>query len=214
MRERAKPTLRTIPSTTTNRPSRRRNSRQIGRPDHGEFRVAPNPQTRTARAVLDREPLRRAAARLELRSNPSVARRQQRGRARIGRSPVQIGKPEIGDHPPPAIGPAGQQHKVRLLPDKAAGQEIARGFSNFRQAVVRIGRVQPPEPDGPAVRKRDIEALIDAGDLNPPGRLPASRKAATGAEPWPRARRKRRRGARRGGAKTMRGDGARGENSC
>ena len=65
------------------------------------------------------------------------------------------------------------------MPDKAAGQEIARGFSDFRQAVVRIGRVQPPEPDGPAVRKRDIEALIDAGDLNPSGRLPASRKAAT-----------------------------------
>ncbi len=152
---------------------------QIGRLDHGEFRVAPYPKACAARAILDREPLRRAAARLEFRSNASVARRQQRGRARRGRSPVQIWKPEVGDHPPPAVGPAGQQDKVSLLPDKALGQEIAGGFSDFRRAVVRIGRVQPPEPDGPAVRKRHIEALIDAGGLNPSGRLPASRKAAT-----------------------------------
>src|SRR5271154_5062833 len=40
---------------------------QIGRLDHGEIAVAPYPQRRPARAVLDREPLGGAAAGLELR---------------------------------------------------------------------------------------------------------------------------------------------------
>ena len=180
MRERAKPTLRTMPSTTTNLPSRRRSSAELDDCITANSGSRHIPVSALARLLFDREPLDGAAAGLELRPDSGVARRQQRRRGRAGGSVAGIGDDKVGDRPAPAIGSAGQLDEVRVPTEQSLAQEIARGIRDFWRAAFGVGRVQPAKPHDSAVAQLDIEALIDADRLNAPGRPPASRKAGGG----------------------------------
>ena len=157
--------------------------RRIGRLDHCVIAIAPYPESCPARAILDREPLRRAIPGLELRPNPSVARRQERRSDRNRRSARQIsGCQKSPATLPQRSGAAANTTRSAVPADQAAGQEIPRRASVSGCAAVRIRRVQPAEPHGSAVRKRDLEALVHTRGQGPAGRRAAGRKPGNGAD--------------------------------
>ena len=118
---------------------------RIGRRDHGEIRVAPYPKACPARAVLDREPLRRAAARLEFRSNASVTRREQRGRART--RPVRRPNREArGRRPPSPSGrsPPANTTRSASRPTRRRSRKSRAAFAISGAPRSELGASSPP----------------------------------------------------------------------
>ena len=177
-----------MPSTTTNLRAQRRSAAELDDCITANSESRHIPVLLLARFLFDRQPLGGAAAGLELWPDSGVARHQQRRRGRAGGPVPRIGDDEVGDRPAPAIGSAGQLHKVRVPAEQPGAQEFTRRVRDVWGAASVVGRVQPAEPHDSAVAELDIQALIDADRLNASGR-PAATREARGGENEGRERR-------------------------
>ena len=136
--------------------------------EHAIVGIAPDAKLFCARDRFQRQPPRFAAARLELRSDPREARREQRLGERTGFAGV-LRRAQIGERPAPAVGRGGKNDQRRREAEGARGDKITR---RRRQGPLQR-QIEAGKARDALVGERDLAPVIDPDRLDGPARRAA-----------------------------------------